>query len=194
MYRRPVGSSRKSSILALAVPLGVLLAFSQGRSGVEQERKAAVFIEYDEVWFVALKLPHSIADKKRRVFTASGASNAPAIAWADKITDAVQLAWLKTLLTNPKNFHGGTSDCTLTLYSLVFYRNGKGVLELSPNLVGNFLGATPEVQGVRTWSNEGIGEFARFCHCQMMVSIFNAESAHRALDQTLPRYENYGAP
>jgi hypothetical protein len=114
-------------------------------------------IAYDDVYLVRLKHPEA-SKKKAVIFRADG-----------KPSSIVESAYkmhrgshkkVDALFDAKANFDHGKADSRLQLYSLIFYKDGKSVLTVSPNLTGGDLYAS-DVNGYdpRSFSTKQKGEF-----------------------------------
>lgn len=176
------------TLLALCLLSGEPAESPKAGTSQQEENVAAITADYDEAWFVALKFPEFSLSLERSVFGKEGEPNTELFSWARRIRRWEELRRLKELLRDARNFNGGDSDWNLQLYSVVLYKRGKGVLEITPNLVGMQLGATPVVPNVRTWSGRGIREFAHFCHRQLAHAMTDSVAPPRSIGETLPKF------
>lgn len=136
-----------------ALLLGVLFV-SLSISGFAGE---ALGIGYEEVYLVRLKHPEA-SKKKAEIFREDGKPT-PMVEGAFKVPSGVH-EQIDGLFQRKADFNHGKADSRLQLYSLVFYKGGKSVLTITPNLAGGDLYAS-DVKGYdpRSLSSTQRGEF-----------------------------------
>ncbi|MBK1831189.1 hypothetical protein JIN77_10655 [Verrucomicrobiaceae bacterium R5-34] len=117
----------------------------------------ALGIKYDDVYLVRLKHPQ--ASKKKAVIFNDDGKPSSMVEGAYKMQRSAHKK-VETLFDAQADFNHGKADSRLQLYSLVFYRDGKSVLIISPNLTGGDLYAS-DVNGYdpRSFSTKQRGEF-----------------------------------
>ena len=102
----------------------------------------ALGITYDEVYLVQLK--HPDATRKMAVIFDAAGKPTSMVAGAYKIRGD-EHRHIDALFSPKADFDNGKADSRLMLYSLVFYKGGKAVLTISPNLTGGDLYASDKV-------------------------------------------------
>jgi len=99
----------------------------------------ALGVKYDQLYLVRLKASHKKVDHQDLLIVGD---KQPKIALETfKVTEQ----WSKRIdeiFSKDANYDNGTADSRMQLYSLVFYKEGKVVLSISPNLLGSDLYAS----------------------------------------------------
>lgn len=130
----------------------------------------ALGTKYDEVWVARLKHPEGSSGKH---FVPENPTDfARSVESAAKVRDIYHKR-IDTLFRKDGDFDNGSADIRLQLYSLVFYRRGKIVLIISPNILGGDLYASDKVDKFdpRSLSAEQMNEFLSLAHLTMALSI-----------------------
>jgi hypothetical protein len=117
----------------------------------------ALGVGYDEVYVVRLKHPET-SRMKAVIFQADGKPSAM-VESAFQVPSGTHKQ-IDALFERKADFDHGKADSRLQLYSLVFYKGGKAVLTITPNLTGGDLYAS-DVEGYdpRSLSSKQRGEF-----------------------------------
>jgi hypothetical protein len=160
----------KNKLYKLFIILIFVLPACQQIPKKHQAVENAVFgIDFDEVWFVALRYPWSQHRGGTIIFDSDGNPDSKYILTSRKIgvRDKQQLL---SILNNNDNFNQGGDLIGLSLYSLVFYKNKCAVLIITPNLAGYDFGVnyTKEKKEFPiAWSDRGMNEMTTYFHCQL---------------------------
>ena len=99
----------------------------------------ALGIKYDDVYLVRLKHPE--ASKKKAVIFGGDGKPSSMVESAYQVSPRDHEK-IDALFDAKANFDHGKGDSRLQLYSLVFYKDGKSALTISPNLTGGDLYAS----------------------------------------------------
>ena len=131
-------------------------------------------VEFDEVWFVDRK--PSIGGRPKLLFSDKGRVVAGNVKGALKLKSIKRL---KDIFGQKEYFNEGFADIGLYLNSLVFYRKGKVVQVITPNLLGMDFGAKIKTKGMpNSWSEKGMREWNFFTQNQLH-SILRKEVKER---------------
>lgn len=126
----------------------------------------ALGIKYDKVVVVRLKQPEIMKKKSPKLL--------PSEDFTKYVVSAHQLKdrfheRVDKLFSKKSNFDNGSSDSRVQLFSLAFYKGGRCVLTISPNLTGGDIYATDK-KGftLRTLSEEQKDQFLQIVYLSMM--------------------------
>lgn len=137
----------------------------------------ALGISYDAVWVARLDYPNGMKGK----YSAVDKKFEP----TDFVKDARKVRKvfhdeIDRLFPLEGDYNNGMSDALLQMYSLVFYKSGKIVLAITPNLVGGNLYATDkgeEERDVRSLSREQRDKFMELIYMVLATSVRDKEIA-----------------
>jgi len=135
---RPI--TRMLLVLISMLSLGIICqAATEGKGEESHMKKRILEVDYDEAWLVIFSIPH---DADTALFDVKGLPNDGLILMGRPL-DEEEVAELRTIFGNPKNFTGGTEEWRACRFALVFYSKNKPVLQLFPNLLGRDIGCIP---------------------------------------------------
>ena len=86
-----------------------------------------------------------------------------------------RLAVLKTILTDRNSFTQGLSESLMHPYVFIFYKKGKVVATLVPNMTGCDLGLSTFNRSGVAWSTAGLKNLALFCVRQSSLACMDSK-------------------
>ena len=99
----------------------------------------ALGVKYDELYIARLKHPQKSLKKDNRLLLSD--DFAKQVLSSYKVKDRLHTRFDK-LFSISNSYDNGLGDSRLQLYALLFYKDGKPVLSIAPNLTGGDLYAT----------------------------------------------------
>jgi tetratricopeptide (TPR) repeat protein len=120
--------------------------------------------EYDTVYFVFLKYLPKGSNEMTNLFDKDGAPRSTRFHFCQEITKRKELSALNAILNDKGNFEENEVECSFVMYGFAFYKEGRLVMALVPDVYALNLGSYPWRQSDPPgWSQRGIDRLNRLC-------------------------------